>query len=228
VKRLLELPADDRLTARAHTLVRAVGSTVESEERMLRIRRALDAERPQAAPRWALRFAFAAALVGASAAAAAGGGALSTLWAPSESATGPLRVVTPPAVHLKAPSVQQPAHAPEPVASQGNPAAPAASAPRAVGARLAPATGGSDVARVHEAAIALRHDGDPTRALQLLEGSSKPISGPLAEEALALRIEASTARHDGNQAKLAAAYLARYPNGRYRDLANKALAGHVP
>jgi hypothetical protein len=81
---------------------------------------------------------------------------------------------------------------------------------------------------VHEAAIALRHDGDPVRALQLLEASGKPISGPLAEEALALRIEASTARRDGREAKLAAAYLARYPNGRYRDLAKKALASQVP
>lgn len=51
MKRLLDIPVQDRLTARAHTLVRAVGATVESEERMLRSRFALDAPRPQAAPR---------------------------------------------------------------------------------------------------------------------------------------------------------------------------------
>jgi hypothetical protein len=83
----------------------------------------------------------------------------------------------------------------------------------------------SDVARVHEAAKALRHDADPKRALQLLEPPGSRITGPLAEEALALRIEASAARGDGRRAKLAAAYLAQYPNGRYKELATKALAG---
>jgi hypothetical protein len=79
---------------------------------------------------------------------------------------------------------------------------------------------------VHEAAKALRHDGDAARALQLLEG--KPVGGPLAEEALALRIEASSARHDGRAAKLAAVYLAQYPRGRYRDLASRALSSSPP
>jgi hypothetical protein len=83
----------------------------------------------------------------------------------------------------------------------------------------------SDVARVHEAAKALRHDADPGRALRLLERPGARITGPLAEEALALRIEASAAQGDGRQAKLAAAYLAQYPNGRYKELATKALAG---
>jgi hypothetical protein len=85
----------------------------------------------------------------------------------------------------------------------------------------------SDVARVHEAAKALRHDGDAERALQLLERGA-PVTGPLAEEALALRIEASVARGNGRQAKLATAYLAHYPQGRYRELAKKALAGNEP
>jgi len=79
---------------------------------------------------------------------------------------------------------------------------------------------------VHEAAMALRHDGDPGHALRLLE--AKPVNGPLAEEALALRIEASSARKDGQAPKLAAAYLARFPNGRYRDLAKSALSGRAP
>jgi len=78
---------------------------------------------------------------------------------------------------------------------------------------------------VHEAAKALRHEGDPERALQLLERPGTRITGPLAEEALALRIEASVARGDGRQGKLAAAYLAQYPNGRYRELAKRVLAG---
>jgi hypothetical protein len=80
------------------------------------------------------------------------------------------------------------------------------------------------VVRVHEAAKALRRDGDAERALQLLEHGT-PVTGPLAEEALALRIEASVARRDGRQAKLATTYLTHYPLGRYRELAKKALSG---
>ena len=45
----------------------------------------------------------------------------------------------------------------------------------------------------------MRRDGDPERALHLLERSGGRISGPLAEEALALRIEASLAKRDGRR-----------------------------
>jgi hypothetical protein len=83
----------------------------------------------------------------------------------------------------------------------------------------------SDVARVHEAAKALRGDGDPQRALRLLESSEK-IGGPLAEEALALRIEAANASGDARAKSLALSYLSRYPGGRYRELARRTLAAH--
>jgi hypothetical protein len=79
------------------------------------------------------------------------------------------------------------------------------------------------VARVHEAARALRGDGDAERALRILESSGE-VSGPLAEEALALRIEAATARGDKRAPALARSYLARYPNGRYREQAQRALS----
>jgi hypothetical protein len=43
MKRLSDLPAEDRLSSRAHALIRATGATVQSEERLLRVRRLLDA-----------------------------------------------------------------------------------------------------------------------------------------------------------------------------------------
>ena len=75
---------------------------------------------------------------------------------------------------------------------------------------------------MHEAARALRGQGDAERALRILE-ASREVSGPLAEEALALRIEAAAARGDARAASLARAYLARYPAGRYRELAQRTL-----
>ena len=76
---------------------------------------------------------------------------------------------------------------------------------------------------MHEAAKALRGEGDPERALRLLE-SSENVKGPLAEEALALRIEAANASRDPRAKSLAQSYLSRYPDGRYRELARRTLA----
>ena len=79
------------------------------------------------------------------------------------------------------------------------------------------------MARVHAAAKALRGEGDPEQALRLLEGSDG-IGGPLAEEALALRIEAASSSRDPRAKPLARSYLSRYPSGRYGDLARRVLA----
>ncbi len=48
--------------------------------------------------------------------------------------------------------------------------------------------------------------------------------GALAEDALALSIEAAAARKDPRAADYARRYLARYPNGRFRKVAERALA----
>jgi hypothetical protein len=225
MKRLIEGAGGHRLGARAQELVRAMGGpTPESPERARRVRRSLDAP-VRGAPRWAWRVALAVGLLGVSAAAAAGGTALSNAFGSK------LEV---PVEHAPAPA-QRPAPRPRPEVARVEPTAvvevPSNErvSPSAQGAALAaprPALTApqSDVARVHEAAKALRHDGDPERALQLLERAGTR-SGPLAEEALALRIEAALAKGDGRQAKLAAQYLTQYPNGRYRELAKKALAG---
>ena len=226
MKRLTELPGDDRLTARAQALVEAMGRTPESEERLLRVRRSLDAPVGAAAPRWVWRGALAFGLVGVSAVAAASGRAWwGTPSVQPAAADSPAKVALP-VVPKPGPS---PAVAPMPerlptAPSVGSASSGASPLPHNAGPHVA-APPLSDVARVHEAAKALRHDADPERALQLLERPGARISGPLAEEALALRIEASMARGDGRQAKLAAAYLTQYPNGRYKELATKALAG---
>jgi hypothetical protein len=225
MKRLTELPAEDRLTSRAHALLRAMGPTVESEERLRRVRRSLDAPMRPAAPRWGWRVGVALGVLGVSAAAAAGSSAVSRLLSIDQTAENQAPQATfasaasrPPIVApAPAPAEHEvePVRSPTPAASFAPPNAPTA---RATVPPL------SDVARVHEAAKALRRDGDAERALQLLEHGA-PVTGPLAEEALALRIEASAARGNGRQVKLAAAYLAQYPRGRYRELAKKALSG---
>jgi hypothetical protein len=227
MKRLSELPAQDGLTARAHALIRATGPTLESEERLRRVRRSLDARAP--APRWMWRTALAFGLLAASAAAARSSvfshvfgtrpaldeRAASVPTSAIQRARATALATTP------SPPPIPPAPSEPPMSSPPAALSPSQRLPTPRSAAL------SDVARVHEAAKALRHDADPERALQLLERGA-PVSGPLAEEALALRIEASRARGDGRQAKLATAYLAQYPSGRYRELARQALSGKKP
>jgi hypothetical protein len=222
MRRLVDLSASDPLTARAQLLVRALGPTVESEAQRHRVRRALDATSRTPARRWALPAVLAAGLLFASGAAATV--ALSRALLESAPAQAPARVVTEPKaakprpVSAAAPAVagDRPSRAPdqEPPA----PASPAARIPAS----------NSDVARVHEAAKALRHDRDPERALELLERSRGTTFGPLAEEALALRIEASLASGNGGHGKLAVQYMKQYPHGRYRELVQRALADRKP
>jgi hypothetical protein len=83
---------------------------------------------------------------------------------------------------------------------------------------------GEDPTPVLEAIRALRENGDPGRAGDLLSGylRSHP-RGVLVEDALALSIEAAVARHDGKgAADLGRRYLAQFPNGRYRAFAQRA------
>jgi len=70
---------------------------------------------------------------------------------------------------------------------------------------------------------ALRVDHDPVRARGLLAlYLQRHPDGALAEEALALTIEAAVAHHDGDAAVLGARYLRRYPSGPFRALALRA------
>jgi hypothetical protein len=78
---------------------------------------------------------------------------------------------------------------------------------------------------VAEAVRALRKQGDAAKAQALLDQylRSNP-RGALAEDALALSIEAAAARKDPRAADYARRYLARYPNGRFRAVAERALS----
>jgi TolA-binding protein len=82
----------------------------------------------------------------------------------------------------------------------------------------------SEANLLFEATRALRREGNPERATQLLaEYRKKFPRGALAEEALALSIEAAVARGDARAAKLARRYLDLYPQGHFVDKARRAL-----
>jgi hypothetical protein len=82
----------------------------------------------------------------------------------------------------------------------------------------------TDSELVHRAAKALRSGRDPALAARLLEAHrARSPSGPLAEEALSLQIEALTALGSSRAADLAREYVARYPGGRYTRVAKRAL-----
>jgi hypothetical protein len=88
-----------------------------------------------------------------------------------------------------------------------------------------PPTEASEAQLVQKAVKALRNSGDADRAEQLLqEYRAKSTSGQLDEEALALSIEVAMAKGDPKAVSYARSYLARYPHGRFQDLARRALA----
>jgi hypothetical protein len=122
----------------------------------------------------------------------------------------PAPQVTPapaPRTEAPAPVVEEPAEA--------KPAERRAEKPRA----------GEDPTQVAEAVRALRKQGDPARAQAMLDQYLKSNPrGALAEDALALSIEAAAARKDPRAAEYARRYLVRYPNGRFRAMAERAAA----
>ena len=130
------------------------------------------------------------------------------------------------------PAVSEPAPAP--------PAGIAAAAARAVvgtrarpAARTSPApmvTGAQARAEVLDALVALRRDHEPARAGALLDRYlTTHARGALREEALALAIEAADARADHAGARrLALAYLAEYPRGRFRQFAQSHAGDGAP
>jgi hypothetical protein len=82
-----------------------------------------------------------------------------------------------------------------------------------------------DATHVVEAIQALRTERDPSRAQSLLNDYLKTHpNGVLSEDALALSIEAASAQHEPQAADYARRYLAKFPHGKYRNLANRAIA----
>jgi hypothetical protein len=114
---------------------------------------------------------------------------------------------------------------PEPVADADAHREPAPVAPPSLKRNVDKPRPGEDPTQVAEAVRALRKQGDFARAQALLDHYLKNNPrGALAEDALALSIEAAAARKDPRAADYARRYLARYPNGRFRAVAERALA----
>src|SRR6185369_15501344 len=123
------------------------------------------------------------------------------------SSAGPAPVVSAPLVVDEAPA--EPVVAPSPSAKRSADKPPA----------------GEDPSQVAEAVRALRKQGDSARAQALLDQYLKTNPrGALAEDALALSIEAAAARKDPRAADYARRYLGRYPNGRFRSVAERTLS----
>jgi hypothetical protein len=105
-------------------------------------------------------------------------------------------------------------------------AAPAARpVPVRVAAHPRPARG-EDPSALVEAVRALRSDHDPQRAARLLDAYLRAYPrGALAEEALALQIEAASNLKSPRAAAFARQYLRAYPGGRFQQAARQALDG---
>jgi len=85
-----------------------------------------------------------------------------------------------------------------------------------------------DPSLVVSAIQALRQDRDPERAGRLLADYLRTHPrGALAEEAVALSIEAADARHSPAAATFAERYVKEYPHGRFRSAAERVLARPV-
>jgi hypothetical protein len=101
----------------------------------------------------------------------------------------------------------------------------APSAPPAPSLHRARAPKSEDPSLVVSAIQALRQDRDPERAGRLLAAYLRTHPrGALAEEAVALSIEAADARHSPAAATFAERYLKEYPHGRFSSAAERVLA----
>ncbi len=226
MKRLRDLGGEP-LLERAGELLRAVEPPPDPPARMQRVRSAIEARarEPARRPRGPVAWGVAACLLAGGAAAAGG-----IAWQRTQSPPLVDRAALPSAVSAPLPpraAGLSSAPAPAKASASAEPVtAPAASNSAAARATASDASARSaDAALVHAAVKALRRDGDPEQAAGLLERyAERDPNGPLAEEALALRIEAAVARRDPRARALAQDYLGRYPAGRYRDAAKRALA----
>jgi hypothetical protein len=133
----------------------------------------------------------------------------------------PVAGLHPPVIALASP--------PSPTASQDLAPSRPSRVRRAAPAALAAVAPSEDTAPVLDAMRALRLERNPARARALLARYlERHPTGTLAEEALAISIEAAVAHHDADAAALSARYLRLYPLGPFRSLARQTLAGAPP
>jgi hypothetical protein len=175
-----------------------------------------------------LRYAGAAALLLCTSAAAATLGYRFVATDDAIPSDSPTHVDVAPRVQAPSRMTPPPSTDRTPSTDVATPAAPERSpAPKTRGSadREKPKADGEDPSQMLEAVRALRKEGNPQHAQKLLDGylASHP-SGALSEDALALSIEAATARRDPRASEYARRYLAQYPNGRFRQLALRAAA----
>jgi hypothetical protein len=210
-----------RLLEEAEPSLRALKTLVESAEPhqpspfakravLARLQRSLESGGERRRAPWHVGLVGAALALVAGGAAAAGYALL-----PKPAPTTPALEVVPvsPSVSRRLPSAR-------PRVSHTAPSALAPSVKRAPLPRP-----GEDPSQVAEAVRALRKQGDAARAQALLDEYLRANpKGALSEDALALSIEAAAARKDPRAADYARRYLARYPNGRFRGVAERALA----
>lgn len=239
MKRLLEHadPSLGALTTLVASAERYQPSPFAKRHVRSRLLRALEAGR--AGPRRVLRpalVAFSGLLVAASAAAAG-----YTLLAASKKAEplAPLVAAPPPPGEARANAPVEPVEPIQPIQPvDAQPVDAPGVAPPALSPPADPPTveppsvkradkprAGEDPSRVAEAVRALRKQGDAARAQVLLDQYLKSNPrGALAEDALALSIEAAAARKDPRAGDYARRYLARYPDGRFRAVAERVLS----
>jgi len=237
--RLLDTVDPTDLELRATSLLASMPDEMPSELRKRRVREALIA-RPQRRA-WGpalLRPAAVLTMLTSSVAiagATVGRGFVSRAYesvreifepgeAPKALATRPKRVVRvsrPEVEPMVAPAPQR--HADVAKATERRPLRHAVAAPIAAPAPVV--RDEEEAALVVSAMRALRQEHDAERAARLLDRylAAHP-EGALVEEALALDLEASLARHDDGRAQVfARQYLRRFPDGRFLSLARRTL-----
>jgi hypothetical protein len=167
--------------------------------------------------RSAMRLAMVAGVLLVAGAATA---AFGVRWRARPAPAAPGVALAPAPVHhvAHARALPAPIAAPAPeVLATSEPLAPPAHHPRVVRSE--------DPSLVVSAIQALRQDHDPQRAGRLLGAYLRTYPhGALAEEAVALSIEAADARHSPSATTFAQRYLNEYPNGRFRPAAERVLA----
>jgi hypothetical protein len=238
MKRLRELDTPTPLQRKAQQLITSVDPVSGSPERMARIRRRLDEPRGVMVSLRRLPALAIAALIGLFGASAFA--AVRVFVEVQETRDAAVQPHTPAkkrAPKLEAPVVAQPVVA-QPAVAQPlvehraverelvlpTHRRPKAHAPAPV-VVSAPEHEAHDSELVHRAVKALRVDGNPALAARLLEQDRiRNPSGPLAEEALSLRIEAALQLQDARARALGKQYVARYPSGRYLRIARQALS----
>jgi len=242
MRRFVEQAFSERsLEADAAELMRAAGPTPDAPAVKQRVRERLVQAPARRRPHFVLALASALAALALGTAAAATVGA--RWWRAAHDTTGPAARPAPPPlpaprlapvdhrVDFPAPVPAEEARLPAevPAAARPAPAPPPAIARAASHARPARPVGpyaDAETGLLFESTRALRRDRDPVRAGALLDEYFRRYPhGTVSEEALAVAIEAAVARNDPRAPTFARRYLARYPNGQFRNAAERALGG---